>query len=193
MKVLYFTNPDINDSNLIPSIIEKSGDIVQSITTRPDVNFVKKNNIDFIVSDRPRFIIKPDLINYMEKKIINLHPSFLPWNRGYNPNFWSIKENTPFGVTIHYIDEGIDTGNIIVQTQLSYNKSESLKSTYNRLRFFIVELFKSSWPSIRINKLPSFPQNKNEGTFHLKKDLDEHFEKLKDGWDTIISDIKCNK
>ena len=32
MKVLYFTNPDINDSNLIPSIIEKSGDIVHPIT-----------------------------------------------------------------------------------------------------------------------------------------------------------------
>ena len=41
-----------------------------------------------------------------------------------------------------------------------------------------------------INLLKSLPQNKNEGTFHLKKDLDEQFEKLTNGWNTLISDIK---
>ncbi|MCL0081308.1 hypothetical protein M1N64_03665 [Peptococcaceae bacterium] len=43
-------------------------------------------------------------------RAINLHISFLPWNRGADPNFWSFIENAPVGVSIHYLDEGIDTG-----------------------------------------------------------------------------------
>ena len=49
------------------------------------------------------------------KTLINLHISYLPYNRGSYPNYWSFKENTPNGVSIHHIDDGIDTGPVLVQ------------------------------------------------------------------------------
>ena len=71
-------------------------------------NIIKLENItdfDFIVSYGYRYIIKKNIIDYFHKRIINLHISYLPYNRGADPNLWSILEDTPSGVTIHYIDD----------------------------------------------------------------------------------------
>jgi len=42
----------------------------------------------------------------------------LPYNKGSHPNFWSFIENSPKGVSIHEIDEGIDTGKLIASKKL---------------------------------------------------------------------------
>ncbi len=48
---------------------------------------------------------------------LNLHPSRLPANRGPDPLFWTLREGKhQTGVTIHYMDEGMDTGDIVAQT-----------------------------------------------------------------------------
>ena len=44
--------------------------------------------------------------------ILNIHPSLLPFGRGKYGYFWSIINSEPFGVTIHLVDEGIDSGKI---------------------------------------------------------------------------------
>ena len=72
------------------------------------------NSFDTIISYGYRFKIDEKLIK-KNKNIINLHIYFLPFNRGAHPNFWSFIENTPSGVSIHKIDKGIDTGDIINQ------------------------------------------------------------------------------
>ena len=79
--------------------------------------------------------------NYNQKNIINLHPSLLPWNKGYHSNFWSIYENTPKGVSIHLIDDGIDTGDIVAQSELTYFDEDTLRTTYKKLRASMVNLF----------------------------------------------------
>ena len=77
--------------------------------------FVKNKKIDFIVSDRYQYIVSKDILEFLEGNAINTHPSLLPLQRGYHPNFFSIYRNTKKGVTIHYMDEGLDTGNIVYQ------------------------------------------------------------------------------
>ena len=52
-------------------------------------------------------------LKQLQIPIVNLHKAYLPYNKGAHPNFWSFAENTPSGITIHVIDSGIDTGNII--------------------------------------------------------------------------------
>jgi methionyl-tRNA formyltransferase len=194
MKVLYFTNEDITDWDTIPDIIREGGDEVITITHKFDLNFIKEKKIDFIVSDRARSLITKDIIEYLPKKIINIHPSFLPYNRGYFPNYWSIKTNTPYGVTIHYIDENIDTGDIIAQIRLGYDiQKDTLRTTYDRLRKYSVLLFKICWEDIKRGLLPSFKQDHSKATIHYKKDFDGIYEKLPDGWDTKISYIIDNK
>lgn len=189
MRVMYYTNKDITDWDLIPSIIKSTGDEVMLYVEKPTLELIKSNEIDFIVSDRSRYLITQDIIDYLPKKIVNLHPSFLPWNKGYYPNYWSIKNDTPHGVTLHYINAGIDSGDIIAQTRLSYTMDDTLGTTYNRCRRFMVELFRLYWDDVRLCKAGSFQQENKLGDMHYKNEFDGIFERLPNGWDTKVRDI----
>ena len=191
MKVLYYTNSDIKDEKIIPDIIKKlTKDEILFFDKKKDLNFIKKNKIDFIVSDRSRHKISDDVINFLDKKIINLHPSFLPWNKGYYPNYWSIIDQTPHGVTIHYIDSGIDTGDIIARTEFVYSKNnDTLNTTYKRLRVLMVSLFENCWKDIRNQNVGSKKQEKGIGKNYKQKDFEGKFEKLSNGWNTKIENL----
>ena len=192
MNILYLTNSKVPDIDALPSFMRSFGDDVIIKTDRFDLEYLIANDINYIVSDRTQFLIKSDVINHLPKRIINLHPSFLPWGRGYNPNYWSIRENFPHGVTIHFIDEDIDTGDIIAQTRCFYSESDTLRDTYNRLRRLMVDLFKSCWPELRQLTMTGMPQNKSEGCLHYKKDFEGQLEKLPGGWDTQVKNIPAD-
>ena len=189
MNVLYLTNKLVKDKKVIPEIIKSYGDNVHYYDGRIDLNILDKKNIDFIVCDRPKFLLTDDILNHLPKKVINIHPSFLPWNRGYFPNYWSAKTRTPHGVTIHFIDSGIDTGKIIAQTRMAFLETDTLKTSYNRLRKLSVNLFSSVWPEIRLGNIIGIEQDSNEGTLYYKKDFDGVLEKLPKGWNTSINEL----
>ena len=161
----------------LTSIIAASGCQVNEYNDEVDLLFIKNNSIDFIVSYRYRHIIREEVIKYFPKKIINLHISLLPWNKGADPNLWSFLEDTPKGVSIHYIDKGIDTGDILFQKELCFDEQkETLASSYTKLNEEIIELFKIKWPLLIEGKANSFKQP-NGGSFHLSSDKKE-FEHL---------------
>jgi methionyl-tRNA formyltransferase len=113
------------------------------------------------------------------------------------PNPWSIIDNTPKGVTIHLIDEGIDTGDILFQREVELKEDDTISSSYWRLRTNIEDLFIKNWDSIKIQKFQRRKQRLSEGTFHLKKNSEKYFEKLGilDGnssfnWDITVSELR---
>jgi methionyl-tRNA formyltransferase len=114
----------------------------------------------------------------------------LPWNRGADPNLWSFLEDTPKGVSIHYIDEGIDTGDIIVQKELFFNKkAETLASTYKKLNTEIIELFKMYLEPIIKGKIV---RNKQllPGSFHKITDKEPFQYLISDkGWETSVESL----
>lgn len=155
------------------------------------INFLKKKNFkiknyqkipplgvfrrsDFILSFGFRKIISENIIKKLRKPIFNIHLSYLPFNRGAHPNFWSFIENTPAGVSIHKIDKGIDTGNIILRKKINFNinlnKFSTFKKTYNYLFLEAENLFKNNFSKIYNKKYKKITTN-NKGTFHYIKDL----------------------
>lgn len=184
MKILYL-GP--NRQHMITFLESFSDEVIQT-EEKISKDFVK--DFDFIVSYGYRHIIGKDIIDYMKNKIINLHISFLPWNRGADPNFWSFLENTKKGVTIHYIDEGIDTGPIIAQKEINFSGDITLRESYDVLSKEIEALFIEKWPEIRLGKCNSTPQNLEEGSIHFKKDIKQFEHLLVDGWDTPVSKLK---
>ena len=94
---------------------------------------------DFIISYGYRHILKKEILDRFPNKAINFHISLLPWNRGADPNLWSFIENTPKGVTIHYLDYGIDTGDILAQQEVNYVSEDTLRISYERLSKTIEE------------------------------------------------------
>jgi methionyl-tRNA formyltransferase len=121
-----------------------------------------------------RKIISENFIKKIKRPIFNIHLSYLPFNRGAHPNFWSFIENTPAGVSIHKIDKGIDTGNIIFRKKVNFDinldKFSTFKKTYNYLFLEAEQLFKKNFDKI-YNKKYKKKLNNKKGSFHYKKDL----------------------
>ena len=156
-----------------------------------DTEFLERNSIDFAVSFRYRYIIKSETISFLQGNIINLHISYLPWNRGADPNLWSFLEDTPKGVTIHYIDPGIDTGDIIVQKEVFFDEEkETLATTYEFLNNTIIQLFNENCEAILNGRASKFRQ-KGHGTEHKIKDKEPYLYLLAEkGWNTPVLEVK---
>ena len=97
----------------ILDFLERKNNKVKFYSKKISADDAKLNEFDFLISFGYRYIISEAVLNKFKPNAINLHISYLPWNRGADPNLWSFIEDTPKGVTIHEIDEGIDTGDII--------------------------------------------------------------------------------
>ncbi|CAN5530916.1 formyltransferase family protein [soil metagenome] len=118
------------------------------------------------------FIIKEPWLSIPETGIINFHPSLLPYNRGKNYNFWTLVEDTPFGVSLHFIDDSIDGGDIIAQQSISKSWEDSGETLYKRAQSAMVELFIESYPKIRSGEFVRIKQDLSKGSFHYFKDME---------------------
>ena len=144
---------------------------------------------DWIISYGYNHIIKESEIKQAKNPIINLHISYLPYNRGADPNFWSWIDDTPKGVSIHQVDEGIDTGPIYSRKIVEFGGEETLSSSYENLKNSIEDLFYCRFEDITKGRLlPFFPTEK--GSFHLSKDLDKYRRLLYNDWNTPVKDLK---
>jgi methionyl-tRNA formyltransferase len=116
-------------------------------------------------------VLSKEFITLFPLGIVNLHPSYLPHNRGQYPNVWSIVKGTPSGITLHYIDEGIDTGDIIAQKEVPVAWTDTGESLYRKLEQASVELFRQQWPLIREGKEQRTSQSGMKGTYHVTQDV----------------------
>jgi len=90
-------------------------------------SWVKGQKPDLIVIYSMPELLKANIFNIPTYKTINLHPSLLPKYRGANPFFWHYYHHEKKGgVTVHFIDEGEDTGNIIYQEEYFIERGMSL-------------------------------------------------------------------
>ena len=172
----------------IAGAIEATGDRILARTEPCDVTTIADTGAEFIVSYGYKHIIGPQVLAQLERKFINLHISLLPWNRGYHPNIWSFVDDTPKGVTIHYIDEGIDTGDVIVQREIVFQSDETVSSSYRKLRALIENLFRESWPAIRAGDAAPRKQEPG-GSVHRESDLASIAHVLSKGWDTPTAEL----
>jgi methionyl-tRNA formyltransferase len=183
MKILYLGYPE----NSIHLFLKTRGNVTN--TQEKLSSDIDLKEFEWIISYGYSHIIKQEYIDQVKNPIINLHVSYLPFNKGADPNFWSWFENTPKGVTIHQIDKGIDTGGIFIQNEVKFKEDETLASSYEILRKEIENLFIESFDNIVKGII--LPKNQNgDGTFHLKKDLDKYKHLFTQGWNTPINQIK---
>lgn len=116
-------------------------------------------------------IIKNELISLPENGFINFHPGYLPYNRGKHYNFWAIVEEAPFGVTIHMVDEGIDTGSILAQKKIAYDWEDTGETLYLKAQGEMFDLFYKTYPDIRESKLKPIVQDLDSGSFHHSSEI----------------------
>lgn len=132
---------------------------------------IKKLNPDIIIAAFWGYLLSANVLKIPKKGCINFHPGFLPYNRGMNPNVWPFIEGTPAGVTIHYMDNGIDTGGIIAQKKIPIDAIDTAGSIEKKTWIEIVRLFKKTWPKLKRGLVKSKKQDNSVATFHLAKDV----------------------
>lgn len=143
---------------------------------------------DFIVSYGYRHIVREPVISAFYPRIVNLHISLLPWNRGADPNFWSWVDGTPKGVSIHRMDEGIDTGWLVAQAAIEFTGPHTLATSYRVLREQVETLFAVMWPHIRCGDYVPVKQP-DGGSYHRARDKEYLFRQLPLGWDTPVAEL----
>jgi len=117
-------------------------------------------------------LISPAVIGLAKGGFINTHPSLLPYNRGKHYNFWALVEQAPFGVSLHFVDEGIDSGDIVAQQAIPYDWEDTGETLYAKAGLAMVELFKSAYPQIRSGSIRRIPQDANQGSLHYAREID---------------------
>jgi len=169
MKVLFLTNNDIT-TTLSEWLENDAKEEVLRFSEKITLSHINTFCPDFVISYNYKYITGEDVIGLVSGRIINLHISLLPWNKGADPNFWSFVENTPKGVTIHRIVPEIDAGDILLQKELTFNeRDETLKSSYDRLHNEIQKLFISNWNRIKNGQVPAKVQQ-GDGSFHYSRE-----------------------
>ncbi|MDE6314405.1 MAG: formyl transferase [Lachnospiraceae bacterium] len=170
MKIMLLSNNG-NVKSLYEWLVEKGNDVTlyhDPIT----VEVVDEINPEIVISYNYQYIVKEDVINRLGDSIINMHTSYLPWNKGASPNIWSFRDDTPKGVTIHRLEKGLDTGKIIIQKELSFDENiETLSSTYSKLNEEIVKLLMNNWEMISSGNY-TLKDQEGKGSYHRTSDLE---------------------
>ena len=187
MKILLL-GPSLIFQNELKNYLIKLGNFVFHTEEDIQLNYIVKNNLEFLISFGYRRLIKKEILKHFKNNAINLHISFLPWNKGADPNLWSFLDATPTGVSIHILNEKIDEGDILCQKYINFYSEETLESTYQILNENIIELFKDNWLSILNNEIKPVKQN-NNGTYHKKSEKIKYNYLLENGWKTKIYSI----
>tara|TARA_B100000676_G_scaffold77387_1_gene76960 strand:- start:22152 stop:22724 length:573 start_codon:yes stop_codon:yes gene_type:complete len=185
MKVLLLSPYE----NGIQNFIESNGDIVYKTSGLVSMALLVRQQIDFIVSYGYRYRLSKRVLDQINYRAINLHISYLPWNRGADPNLWSAVEDTPKGVTIHYINDGFDTGDILFQKAIFFRPEDTLRTSYSTLRTTVENLFYQNWAQIRNGKLIGVKQDQTAGSYHRIQQREKIWPYLKLGWDTVLRDV----
>lgn len=181
-----FLGPD--DSPLAAWLRER-GERVDQTAAEVDARRIEEQGFDFLVSYGYRHILTQAVLDLFPDRAVNLHISYLPWNRGADPNLWSFVDGTPKGVTIHYLDVGVDTGDIVAQREVWFDASrETLATTYAKLHLTLQDLFEEHWDRIKLGTCERRKQV-GPGSAHRARDREALSGILAQGWDTPVSTL----
>jgi methionyl-tRNA formyltransferase len=133
---------------------------------------LKALSLDIILLAWWPYILKDEIIQIPRIGCLNFHPSYLPYNRGKHYNFWTIVEDSPFGVTLHFVDKGVDSGDIAFQTRIHKTWEDTGETLYQKAQSEIVKLFKENFSAIKAGEIPRVPQDPSRGSFHHSSELD---------------------
>jgi len=159
--IAVFTHAKTHDIEDIALIAEQNGLFCSTESiNKADLPFKP----DIIASVYYRYIIKPRIIDLCEGRIFNMHPSLLPRHRGCSSIPWAIIDgDSHTGVTFHYINHGIDTGKIILQTAVQISPVETQLTLFRKcmergVKFWpaAFELVKAGFSGVEQEGEPSY-------------------------------------
>jgi methionyl-tRNA formyltransferase len=129
---------------------------------------IKKYDINVGLMMTFPFIIPSPILALPKKGFINFHYGLLPQCRGPHPILWHLLNNDKeAGVTVHKVDEGIDTGQIILQEKIAIQDSDTYGTMQAQLAFVAAKLAASLFKILSYGSIiPSTPQEESKANYY---------------------------
>ena len=138
------------------------------------LNKIKSLNLDLIVCVNFDQILKKDIINLPTIGCINTHASLLPKYRGRAPLNWAMINGEEYsGVTVHFIDEGIDTGDIILQEKIKIDEDYYISDLLNKVKNIYPKIVLNAIRALESNNLNLIKPDLSKGFYVNKRSKDD--------------------
>lgn len=132
---------------------------------------------DLLISIAGNQIFKKKLISLAPRGCLNLHTALLPKYRGLMPTFWVLKNDEPeTGVSVFFVDEGIDSGPILVQKRVPIKKEETQRDLIIRTKKIGMDAIIEAINLIQNGNYALIPNTDSEKTYYsfpARKDIAE--------------------
>ena len=163
------------EDRALAEVFESSGtDVIRSGGHREQhlAGEVSSRRIELALLAWWPYLLHHEVIEAVSRATLNFHPSLLPHCRGKDPNFWSIVEERPFGVTIHHVALGIDEGPVAFQREIPVSWSDTGGTLYAEARAAVVALFEEHIEEILAGEIPRLETSPEAGSVHRRAELD---------------------
>lgn len=133
---------------------------LQNVNSPENLDILARYKADIFVSMSFNQILKKQILNLVPKGFINCHAGALPYYRGRNILNWAlINDAKEFGVTVHYVNEGIDTGDIITQKKSPISDFDTYATLLDRAIVLCADALHESLADITSGKIDARPQS----------------------------------
>lgn len=134
------------------------------------VELLRGLELDFLIGVHFPLLVPQEVLDLPRRGVLNLHPAYLPWGRGWHTPSWAILEGTPAGATLHFMDEGLDSGDIVDQERLEVLPADTADTLYQRLKRLERAVFERAWPALVDGTYERRPQPEG-GSAHRRSEL----------------------
>ena len=134
------------------------------------IRLLRDLNLDYLLSVHFPLLFPDSVLHIPRIGTLNLHPALLPYNRGWHTPSWAILDGTPYGATLHWVDGGVDTGDLALQKPVAVRACDTADTLYARVLDEEIEVLRQALPLLYSNRLPRIPQQAG-GTQHRKAEL----------------------
>lgn len=146
---------------------------IRKIKSEESISFLISQHLDFIFSFQYDQIINQDVIDTAKFGAINLHFAPLPRYRGVSPvGLAMLNGENEFGVTIHYMDPGVDTGDIICQKPFDMTSLKNARELYDLCLLKGLELLEENLDEILDLRNTRLPQDNSKALYYPAGFLD---------------------
>ncbi len=168
----------LTESPVAISAHEHNIEVYKPNKLKEDYEYILNKKPDIIITCAYGSIVPKVVLDYPSYGCINVHASLLPKYRGASPIVASIlNDEKETGITIMYMDEGIDTGNIIMSRSIEIEDNDNSLSLSNKLSLLGANLLIDTLPKIFEGENFDIPQDNEEATYvGMLKREDEHID-----------------
>lgn len=101
---------------------------------------------------------------------INLHPGFLPANRGRAASAWPLIDGSAAGATLHFMEEEFDSGPMLGRELVPTYPEDTGATVWQRVESAALVLFRNAWP--RVQQIEAVVQDNDGASYHSLRDVD---------------------